>query len=55
MLDGVCEMDQILCDDGRTCLSYDKKCNGVQDCPGGGGADERDCQCKCIYGLHSSN
>jgi hypothetical protein len=45
-LDGLCDEDEVLCDDGRTCLLEEMRCNGIVECPGEGGADERDCPCK---------
>ena len=37
-------MDEFACDDGQTCLPWDRICNGISDCPqtedGNGGEDE---------------
>jgi len=39
-----CRFDEFACDDGATCLPWDKICNGIDDCPihesGNGGEDE---------------
>ena len=40
----MCRFDEFTCDDGQTCIAWEKICDGQDDCPqhenGAGGEDE---------------
>ena len=40
----MCRFDEFTCDDGQTCIAWEKICDGQDDCPqhenGPGGEDE---------------
>ena len=40
----LCRVDEFTCEDGETCLPWEKICDGISDCPlhenGAGGEDE---------------